>query len=109
MIRRGSIVLVALSGDYGKPRPAVVVQADIDRDLVTRIVCPITSDVHENQQPIRPIVDASAGNGLRLRSQVMVDKPHVALVRKLGDPIGTLAPAEIAAVDSALAILLGLA
>ena len=27
-MRRGDIVVVAAPGDYGKPRPAVVVQAD---------------------------------------------------------------------------------
>ena len=27
-MKRGDVVLVALSGDYGKPRPAVIVQSD---------------------------------------------------------------------------------
>ena len=29
LIKRGDIVTCALSGDYGKPRPAVVVQSDL--------------------------------------------------------------------------------
>jgi mRNA interferase MazF len=28
ILKRGDIVVVAAPGDYGKPRPAVVVQAD---------------------------------------------------------------------------------
>ena len=29
MYRRGDVVICVLSGDYGKPRPAVVVQSDL--------------------------------------------------------------------------------
>ena len=108
MIRRGSIVLVALSGDFGKPRPAVVVQADLGDDLVSRIICPLTTTVIEHRDRFRPIVEPTAGNGLRLRSQIMADKPHVIAIEKLGEPIGQLSPETMAEVSEALTLLLGL-
>jgi mRNA interferase MazF len=86
----------------------LVVQADAGQDLITRIVCPITSEVREDQVPIRPIVEASSANGLRLRSQVMTDKPHTVLLHKLAGPIGRMAASDLASVDRALAALLGL-
>jgi mRNA interferase MazF len=44
-MKRGDVVIVAIAGDYGKPRPAVVVQADrfLD-DFESILVCPMTSD-----------------------------------------------------------------
>jgi mRNA interferase MazF len=32
-MRRGDLVTIAVSGDYGKPRPALVIQADPFADL----------------------------------------------------------------------------
>ena len=51
---RGDVVVVALPGDYGKPRPALIVQSDrfVDHPSVT--VLPITS--HRVEAPL-PRVD----------------------------------------------------
>ena len=46
-MRRGDLVTIAVSGDYGKPRPAVVMQDDAFAELPSVTVLPITSDVHE--------------------------------------------------------------
>ncbi len=45
MIRRGDIVVCALPGDYGKPRPVLVIQnpAVAEADLGSVLVCPLTS------------------------------------------------------------------
>ena len=109
MIQRGSVVVVALPGAYGKARPAVVVQADRGDDLRSRIVCPMTSTVVADRHHFRPIVHPSAQNGLREVSQIMVDKPHVLHLDKLGDAIGMLEATTMAEVGLALALLLGLA
>lgn len=46
MIERGSVVLVAGKGDYGKPRPAVVIQNSRMLEWIESItVCFLTSDL----------------------------------------------------------------
>ncbi len=73
-MKRGDIVVIVAHGKLGRPRPAVIVQADELGDATTTmLVCPITSDVTE-KLPIRPIVEVDEGNGLRIRSQIMTDK-----------------------------------
>ncbi|WP_337332459.1 type II toxin-antitoxin system PemK/MazF family toxin [Xaviernesmea oryzae] len=43
-MKRGEIVIVSAPGDYGKPRPAVVVQTNgIPENYPSIIVCQITS------------------------------------------------------------------
>ena len=37
-VRRGDLVTVALQGDYGKPRPALVIQADQFADLGSVVI-----------------------------------------------------------------------
>jgi mRNA interferase MazF len=43
-LKRGDLVVVALPGDYGKPRPALIVQADLFNEThVSVTVVPVTS------------------------------------------------------------------
>ncbi|WP_348524792.1 type II toxin-antitoxin system PemK/MazF family toxin, partial [Paracoccus marinaquae] len=42
-MRRGDLVTVALQGDYGKPRPALIIQADQFSDLGSVVILPVTS------------------------------------------------------------------
>jgi len=44
MTKRGDLVTVSLSGDYGKPRPALVIQNDLLEELDSVVLCPVTSD-----------------------------------------------------------------
>ena len=44
-MKRGDVVTVAAAGDYGKPRPAVVVQTDaLPAAHASVVVCQMTSD-----------------------------------------------------------------
>lgn len=43
--RRGDLVTVSLPGNYGKPRPALVIQSDLLAELESVILYPITSDL----------------------------------------------------------------
>jgi mRNA interferase MazF len=108
-VKRGDIVLVVAGGDLGKPRPAVVVQADELGDATTTVViCPMSSEVGPTQR-LRPIVEPGASNGLRLRSQIMTDK-IVALRRdRIRRVLGRLDPNARDDLDRALLIVLGLA
>src|SRR3546814_17185314 len=46
-VKRGDIVAVSLQGDYGKPRPALIVQSTLLAALETLLICPITSAVRD--------------------------------------------------------------
>lgn len=72
-MKRGDLVTVASSGDYGKPRPALIVQADAYAEHPSLTVLPLTSELHDVPM-LRVTVEAGEGTGLRLQSQVVVDK-----------------------------------
>ena len=82
-MRRGDVVTVAAAGDYGKPRPALVVQADGFAVLPSVSVLQLTSEVHA-EHLIRITVQPSAGNGLHKPSQVMIDRAVTVLRTKIG-------------------------
>src|SRR3546814_1320774 len=46
-VKRGDIVAVSLQGDYGKPRPALIVQSNLLAELESLVICPITSAVRD--------------------------------------------------------------
>lgn len=108
-ITRGAIVVMAARGAYtSKPRPAVVVQADLFNRLHQSItVCPITSDC-ENAPLFRVTLPPGDRTGLSAMSQVMVDKvvsiPREAIGRQIGVCDSTYADA----IDEALRVWLAL-
>ncbi len=64
-LRRGDIVVCGLPGDYGKLRPAVVVQADLFNEKhPSMAVCPITSEI-TGLSLFRVPLGASETTGLR--------------------------------------------
>ena len=108
-MKRGDVVTVAASGDYGKPRPAVIVQTDaLPAQHASVIVCQMTSDLVEAPD-FRISVEPSAGNGLQTRSQVMADKPVTIRRERVGRRIGSLDEADLARLNIALAFVMGLA
>jgi len=108
-VKRGELVTVALPGDDGKPRPAVVVQADLFNDTHASLtVVPVTSTLVD--APLfRLAVEPSPRNGLRTLSQLMVDKLITVRRERVGAPIGSLEPEPMARLNRALALWLGLA
>ncbi len=107
-MRRGDIVTVALQGDQGKPRPALVVQSDLFSELPAITLLPITGTMVD-AGVFRVPVAASSQIGLATRSQIMVDKPQTSSRGKVGLVIGHLDDVTIVAVNRALAVFLGLA
>jgi mRNA interferase MazF len=100
-VKRGDLVTVAVSGDYGKPRPALVVQADAFDLHPSVIVLPLTSELHD--APLfRLTVNANKETGLRSASQIMVDKATTVPRSKIGQRIGRLNAATMEAVSEAL-------
>ncbi len=108
-MKRGDVVTVAASGDYGKPRPAVIVQTNaLPAAHASVIVCQMTSDVVDAPD-FRVTIEPTEKNGLRTRSQIMADKPVTIRRERVGRSIGSLDERDIARLNVALAFVVGLA
>ena len=108
-MRRGDLVTVAATGDYGKPRPAVIVQTDaLPESHASVVVCQLTPDLADAPD-FRVTINPDADNGLRFRSQIMADKPVTIRRERLGRKIGQLGDHDMARLGAALAFVLGLA
>lgn len=105
-MRRGDIVVGASDGDYGKPRPVLIIQADRMADTDSVLVCPITSE--QTQAVYRIPLNPSGETGLRIRSEIMVDKLQAIRRNKLRNVVGRIDPASLEQVERMLAIVLGL-
>ena len=106
--RRGDIVLVVLQGDYGKPRPALVVQGEaIDAGAYDSIVvCPMTSLVTGGEL-CRVAVEPTPETGLGRKSEIMVEKLAGVPCRRLRDVIGHVDAETMRAVERAMLLVLG--
>jgi mRNA interferase MazF len=102
-LRRGTVVTVASPGVYsGKPRPAVVVQADRWLQAHPSItLCPLTSTLMEAPL-VRIAVQPSPRNGLHKLSQLMVDKLFTVPIQAIGEVVGQLEPQALVDLDLAL-------
>ncbi|MGH6735448.1 MAG: type II toxin-antitoxin system PemK/MazF family toxin [Methyloceanibacter sp.] len=108
-MKRGDVVVVAATGDYGKPRPAVIVQTDaLPEAHASVVICQITSEIVDAPD-FRVTLEPSRANGLRMRSQVMADKPVTVRRRRIGQVIGRLDAPDIRRLNIALAFVMGLA
>ena len=105
MTRRGDLVRVSLQGDYGKPRPALVVQSDLLEELDSVVLCPVTSLLRN--AAFRVIVEPNRSNGLRTLSQIMVDKLSTLPRAKVSEPFGRLDDERMKAVNTALLLVVG--
>lgn len=109
VLKRGDIVVVAAPGDYGKPRPAVVVQADAltGAGLKSVVVCLMSSG--ELRAPLFRIpVEASPVSGLEKTSQIMVDKLFTLPMEKVTRVIGQITDAQRMQLNRTLAFVVGL-
>ena len=110
VLQRGLIVTVAATGVYsGKPRPAVVVQANRwlqGHPSVT--LCPLTSTLLDAPLVRIPVIP-NARNGLKKASQLMADKLFSVPTTSIGELVGVLEPDRLRALDLALRAWLDLA
>jgi mRNA interferase MazF len=108
-MKRGDVVICAAPGDYGKPRPAVVVQSDLFNGTHSSVVvCLITSHL-EDAPLFRIPVPSGRATGLKLESQVMVDKVMAIPRNKITGRAGALPTGALKEVDHALRLWLELA
>lgn len=106
-MRRGDFVTIATQGDFGKPRAALVIQADQFDEHATVTVLLVTSTLVA--APLfRISVQPSAENGLQKPSQVMVDKAATVKQDKVGPAFGRIDADALVEVERCLAVFLGI-
>jgi mRNA interferase MazF len=105
-INRGDVVVSSSRGDFGKPRPALVVRSDLFNPThASVVICPITSYLLDATL-FCLTVSPSRENGLKVESQIMVDKITAIKREHIAKKIGKIDETEAASVDRALSIWL---
>lgn len=107
-MRRGDLVTIALPGDFGKPRPALVIQSDRFDEVETVTVLLVTT-AETNAPLVRLAVEPDERNGLRQPSWIMVDKAMTVRREKLGPVFGSLDDRMMVSINRSLAVFLGFA
>ena len=107
-MKRGDIVTVAIAGDYGKPRPALVVQSDWLYETESVLVCLLTTALRDAPLYRLPVLPTQQ-TGLREPSQIMVDKIMAVRRERCGAVIGHIGEAETLALGRLLALVVGIA
>lgn len=106
-MRRGEMITVVAPGDYGKPRPAVIVQSDVLDRSSSVVVCLFTT--HCVDAPaIRVTVEPDPSNGLGQVSQIMVDKIVTVARSRVRKVIGRLDDETMFRLNRSLAFVVGL-
>ena len=105
---RGDFVTIAIQGDFGKPRPALVIQANPFNEHASVTVLPVTSTLVAAPL-LRVTVQPGLGSGLQRPSQVMVDKAMTVKRDKVGQAFGCIDADTFVEVERCLAVFLGIA
>jgi mRNA interferase MazF len=105
---RGDVVVVALQGSHGKPRPALVIQADVFAAGSHVAILPLTSDANDAAL-LRVPIAATEPTGLARPSYAMLDRITTAPRDKIGAVIGHADEVTMLSVTRALAVFLAIA
>ncbi len=105
---RGDLVTISMQGDFGKPRPALVIQVDQFSKHASITVLPVTSTLVVAPL-LRVTVQPNAENGLQKPSQVMVDQVMTVRHDKAGLAFGRIDADTLLQVERCLAVFLGIA
>jgi len=106
--RRGDLVTVVMQGDFGKPRLALVLQADQFIEHASVTVLPVSGTLVAAPL-LRVTLEPSSENGLQKPSQVMIDKSMTVKRSKIGHIIGRVGTDTMVTVERCLAVFLGIA
>ncbi|WP_165219253.1 type II toxin-antitoxin system PemK/MazF family toxin [Affinirhizobium pseudoryzae] len=107
-MKRGDLLTVSAQGDYGKPRPAVVIQSDA-LDAADSVLVALLTTAIVDAPLYRLNVEPSPENRLNAQSQIMVDKVLAYPRAKCGPVIGRLSSAEMTMLNTMLSVMIGLA
>ena len=105
---RGDFVTIAMPGDFGKPRPALVIQANQFYEHATVTVLLVSSNLVDAPL-LRITVAPTVTNGLPKISQVMLDKVMTVKRETLGPAFGQIDANRLVEIERCLAVFLGIA
>ncbi len=105
-MRRGDLVTIALQGDYGKPRPALIIQSDLFHAHPSVTILPVTGELRETPL-FRIRLEPTPANGLQKVSQAMVDKAQSVPRERIGNVFGHVGEEDMLAISRSLAVFLG--
>jgi mRNA interferase MazF len=108
-MKRGNVVMVAMQGHFGKPRPALILQSDVFTDIHATVTVALISCEIVQAPIFRLDIEPNKANGLTRPSQVQIDKIMSIRSEKIGSVIGELNDVMMVRVNRALALWLGLA
>lgn len=106
-MKRGDLVAVVFPGRYGKPRPGLVVQHEAFEALPSVTLLPLTSELR-GLPLVRVPVEPDEETGLRVPSEIQIDKVMTVPRERVGPRIGALDEVTLRRVDEALGRFLGL-
>ncbi|WP_210302717.1 type II toxin-antitoxin system PemK/MazF family toxin [Bartonella callosciuri] len=104
---RGSLVTIAMQGDFGKPRPALIIQANQFSEHTSVTVLPITSTLVAAPL-LRITLQPDSKNGLQKPSQVMIDKIMTVRCEKISPAFGSIHADQMIEIERCLAVFLGI-
>ena len=105
---RGDLVIVSAPGDYGKPRPSVVIQSDRFDGNGSLTVLLMTTRLNPDSPLLRYNIRPADGNGLHSPTDVMVDKVFTIPRERMGKSIGRLSSSQMVEITAMLAVFLGI-
>ena len=108
ILERGNVVAAIVPGDFGKPRPVVIVQAEPYLESHASVtVCPLTTHI-TGLRMFRIMIAPDKNNGLNEPSEVMVDKVSSLRRERIAQSIGRLSASDMRAIDNSLRAWLAL-
>lgn len=107
-MKRGDLVTVALQGSHGKPRPALIVQAD-GFPHSSHVAVLLLTTLERDAPLMRVSIPATAATGLNEPSFAMLDRITTAPRDKIRAVIGEADEATMLTIARLLAVFLGLA
>jgi len=106
-VKRGDLITVSAKGDYGKPRPALIIQSDLFSEHHSVIVLLLTGS-YSRQTLYRVDILPDDLNGLAKPSQVMVDKPVTVRREKIGSVFGSVSEDILQKINQLIPVWFGL-
>jgi mRNA interferase MazF len=106
-MKYGDLVTIALQGEFGKPRPALVIQSDLFSEHSTVTVLLLTRNL-VNAPLLRVTLEPNEENKLQKSSQVMIDKAMTTRREKIGDAFGVVNRDLMQNINRRLAIFLNI-
>ncbi len=108
-MKRGDLVTIAIQGDFGKPRPALILQSDVFNDIHETVTIALLSSALIQAPIFRLNVTPNEKNGLTKECQIQIDKIMTVRKTRIGAIFGQLDEAVLVRTNRAFALWLGLA